>query len=72
MTNGAAWVSNIDVPMQSGIHDFAELYPHMNPADVFTIQGRSVEMHLDAASPHQPAPRTAARVGLDMQGHRES
>jgi hypothetical protein len=71
MTDHRAWVSDIDVPKPSGIHDFAKLYP-MSSADGVTTQWRSVELRRDIASPRQPAPRTAARVGLDMQGHRES
>jgi hypothetical protein len=72
MTDHATWVSADNVPAVMGIHRCAELQPPMNPADGGTTQRRSVETHLDAASPHLPAPRTAARVGLDMQGHRES
>jgi hypothetical protein len=38
MTNHTAWVSDIDVPKPSGIHDFAKLYPPMSDVEYATLE----------------------------------
>jgi hypothetical protein len=61
MTDHTAWVSDIDVPKPSGIHDFAKLYPPMSDVEYATLEA-------DIAAHSQLEPITLMPDGKILDG----